>query len=181
LLCAHALAAFETVGLDQVVKSNVATWASQSPSSSGFANNLGALRSRGLISYPTGGRVALTEAGRTLAGIGEPITSLDQLHAAWLGRLRGPQGRLLRVLIDHYPRAMERVELAESAGQSPTSSGLANNLGALRSLGLIDYPQRGQVAATALLFPELPGGIPRQPRPTPVSRVRGQRTPHAGT
>jgi hypothetical protein len=159
-----ALAAFAAVGLDLVAKSNVATWAGQSPSSSGFANNLGALRSRGLIVYPTGGRVALTEAGRALATATEPITSLDQLHAAWLGRLPGPPGRLLRVLIDRYPRPMERAELAEAAGQSPTSRGFANNLGARRSLGLIDYPQRGQVVATGLLFPELPGRRPRHPR-----------------
>ena len=44
-----ALAAFEGVGLDQVAKSNIAAWAGQSPTSSGFVNNLGALRSRGLI------------------------------------------------------------------------------------------------------------------------------------
>jgi hypothetical protein len=50
-------------------------------------------------------------------------------------------------------------------GNSATSSGFANNLGALRSLGLIDYPQRGQVMATDLLFPvfpELPGPAARR-------------------
>ncbi len=161
-----ALAAFATVGLDAVAKSNVATWAGQSPTSSGFANNLGTLRSRGLIAYPAGGRVALTDAGRTQAAATDPITSVDQLHTAWLARLSTPQGRLLRVLLDCYPEAIERAALAESAGQSATSSGFANNLGMLRSLGLIDYPQRGQVAATALLFPELPGRAPHPTRST---------------
>ena len=93
------------------------------------------------------------------------IGSLEQLHAAWLGRLSGSQGRLLRVLIDHYPGAMDRTQLAEAAGQSPTSSGFANNLGALRSLGLVDYPQRGEVVATDLLFPELPGRTARDHSP----------------
>jgi len=160
-----ALAAFATVGLDAVAKSNVATWAGQSPTSSGFANNLGTLRSRGLIAYPAGGRVALTDAGRTQAAASEPITSVDQLHTAWLARLSTPQGRLLRALLDCYPRAMDRAALAEAAGQSATSSGFANNLGTLRSLELIDYSQRGQVAATALLFPELPGRGVRSSRP----------------
>lgn len=41
----------------------------------------------------------------------------------------------------------EHESLAGSA-----SSGYANNLGALRSLGLIDYPSPGMVAATDLLF-----------------------------
>jgi hypothetical protein len=162
-----ALAAFEAVGLDQVAKSNIATWAGQSPTSSGFANNLGALRGRGLISYPVGGRVALTDTGRALAAAAEPISSLEQLHGAWLTRLSVPQRRLLRVLIDRYPEAMDRTELAAAAGNSATSSGFANNLGALRSLGLIDYPQRGQVMATDPLFPELPGHAVRRPRPVP--------------
>ncbi len=165
-----ALAAFATVGLDAVAKSNVATWAGQSPTSSGFANNLGSLRSRGLIAYPAGGRVALTDAGRTQAAATDPITSVDQLHAAWLGRLSAPQGRLLRSLLDWYPQAIDRAALAEAAGQSATSSGFANNLGMLRSLGLIDYPQRGQVVATALLFPELPG------RAQPATRSPRRRT-----
>src|SRR5947209_16485024 len=157
-----ALAAFAAVGLDQVAKSNIATWAGQSPTSSGFANNLGALRSRGLITYPVGGRVALTDAGRALSAAAEPITSLEQLHTAWVARLSAPQGRVLRVLIERYPEAVNRTKLATAAGNSATSSGFANNLGALRSLGLIDYPQRGQVMATDLLFPELPAPAGRR-------------------
>lgn len=39
------------------------------------------------------------------------------------------------------------------ADQSPTSSGYTNNLGGLRTLGLIDYPSGGMVAATERLFP----------------------------
>lgn len=46
--------------------------------------------------------------------------------------------------------------LAESWGWPavlvPTSSGFTNNLGRLRSLGLIDYPQPRQVVATPVLF-----------------------------
>jgi hypothetical protein len=49
---------------------------------------------------------------------------------------------------------MQREELAAAAEQSPTSSGYANNLGRLRTLGLIEYPTGGYVAATELLFPD---------------------------
>lgn len=44
--------------------------------------------------------------------------------------------------------------LAELAEASATSSACTNNLGAMRSLKLIDYPTPRQVAATPLLFPE---------------------------
>lgn len=52
------------------------------------------------------------------------------------------------------PGAVDRDTLAEMAGTSPTSSSFANNLGALRSLGLIDYPTRGEVVALPVLFME---------------------------
>lgn len=150
------LNAFEIVGLNAVARSNVAVWSDQSPTSSGFTNNLGHLRSLSLIDYPAAGQVALTPAGRALAKPAVPITSLEQLHEAWYTKLPNPQARILRVLIARYPEAMDRAELAEAAGQSLTSSGYTNNLGRLRSLGLVDYPKPGQAVATALLFPPHP-------------------------
>jgi hypothetical protein len=140
---------------------NVAVFAGQSSAASGFANNLGALRSRGLIDYPGGGRVALTDAGRALAAPTEPIRSLDELHLAWQRKLSAPQWRILQALIAVYPKAVSRGWLADESGQSASSSGYANNLGALRSLGLLDYPASGMVVATELLFPQLPRGRTR--------------------
>jgi hypothetical protein len=151
-----ALASFEAFGLEHVAKGNVAVWAGQSSTSSGFANNLGALRSRGLINYPAGGRVALTDDGRALATATDPIHSVAQLHEAWRAKLSAPQGRILTVLAELYPQPISREELADAAGQSSTSSGYANNLGSLRSLGLLDYPSSRMVVATDLLFPRLP-------------------------
>lgn len=148
-----ALASFEQLGLHQVAKSNVAVFSDQSPRSSGFANNLGRLRTLKLIDYPAGGTVALTAAGRAVASA-SPITSVEELHAAWESKLPRPQWTIVDVLRQAYPDAVDREALAERAGQSPTSSGYANNLGALRSLGLIDYQPGRRVVATALLFPE---------------------------
>jgi uncharacterized protein len=149
----EALASFMALGLDSVARSNVAVFADASPRSSGFANNLGALRTRGLIDYPAGGTVAITDDG--LACVDEPraIRSLAELHTAWERKLPRPQAAIMLALCDVYPSAMGRVELAGAVGQSSTSSGYANNLGALRSLGLIDYPRPGEVVATDLLFP----------------------------
>jgi len=156
-----ALASFAAAGLADVARSNVAVFAGQSSASSGFANNLGTLRSRRLIDYPSGGRVALTDAGRALAAPTEPIHSLDELHQAWQRKLSAPQWRILQALIAVYPKAVSRGWLADESGQSASSSGFANNLGTLRSLGLLDYPASGMVAATELLFPPLPRGRTR--------------------
>lgn len=154
-----ALASFEAVGLVDISKSNAAVFADQSPTSSAFANNLGSLRTRGLISYPSRGRVTLTDDGRALATATEQIGSLEQLHEAWARRLSRPQWAILEPLIRAYPEPLARDALAEQAGQSATSSGYANNLGSLRSLGLLDYPGPRQVVATGVLFPPLPLGV----------------------
>jgi len=44
--------------------------------------------------------------------------------------------------------------LADSIGVSKTSGGYFNNLGSLRTMGLIDYPSPGRVVATSILFLE---------------------------
>jgi len=151
------LATFEGLGLDHVSKSNVAVFAGQSPKSSGYDNNLSRLRTLGLISYPASKKLALTPLGKTRARAGERFRSRKDLHDAWCAQVSGPQARIIRALISYYPHALSKEDLAEQSDQSPTSSGYDNNLSALRSLGLLDYPERRQVAATALLFPE---GLP---------------------
>ena len=146
-----ALAGFVPLGLHQIHRNIAAVFADQSPRSSGFSNNLGRLRSLGLIDYPAGGEVALTDAGLSAAnGTGSPTTLLA-LHEAWASKLSNPQGRIIRELIRVYPASIDRNQLAELARQSPTSSGYSNNLGRMRSLGIIT--KRGPIAATRLLFP----------------------------
>ncbi len=165
-----ALASLAAMGLGGVARGNVAVFSGQSPTSSGFANNLGALRSAGLIDYPCRGEVALTAAARVVTGPVQPIASLAELHQAWLARLSRPQGRVLRALVEIYPASLDRAELADRAEQSSTSSGYANNLGALRSLGVLTYPRPGQVAATPLLFPDLPRPASSKQRPRRLTR-----------
>jgi hypothetical protein len=57
-------------------------------------------------------------------------------------------------LIKVYPHALTKDDLAERIGVSPTSGGYFNNLGSLRSLGLLDYPRPSEVAARPVLFLE---------------------------
>jgi hypothetical protein len=149
-----ALASLEAIGVAEADKTQLALFAQASPKSSGYTNNLGCLRSAGLLDYPGTRRVTLTASGRELADGGAAPTSVEQLHA-YVERLLPPaRWRIVAALIDAYPEPLEKAELAERAGQSPTSSGYTNNLGGLRSLGLIDYPRSGEVVAQPLLFLE---------------------------
>jgi hypothetical protein len=149
-----ALAWLESVRVSQAKRTQVALLAEQSPTSSAYANNLGALRTAGLIDYPGPGLLALTDAGRAAAHPLDVPPTTEALHEAIYARLPGPQGRILQALVAAYPAPVGREALAEESGQSATSSAYANNLGALRSLGLIDYPQKGQGAALPVLFLE---------------------------
>lgn len=148
------IAQLEAFGVDAPNKIVVAVHAGVSPKSSGYANNLGALRTKGLIDYPSGGRVALTDAGKAIANTPEKAPTLADLHASWLAMVTRPQAAILAPLIACYPGSVDRDQLAAFADVSAASSGYANNLGFLRTMGAIDYPERGKVRAAAILFPE---------------------------
>jgi len=149
-----ALAWLESVGLAPANKTQLALLSEASPSSSAYTNNLGALRRQGLIDYPGPALAALTAAGRAQAQAPERPPTTEDLQREILNRLRGKRAAILRVLIDLYPESVSKDDLAERSGASPTSSAYTNNLGALRSLGLVEYPAPGRIAARAVLFLE---------------------------
>lgn len=150
----NALAWLETIGKATADKTMLALMADASPTSGGYFNNLGVLRTAGLITYPSAGTVALTDAGREDADPVDAPTTSEELHAMLYKKLSSSQQKVLAHLIAIYPEPITKDELAEAADQSPTSGGYFNNLGRLRSLGLIDYPVPGQVVALPVLFLE---------------------------
>ena len=67
------------------------------------------------------------------------VTSwLEPRHAAILEAVKGYQ-------------LASRETIAEFLGKSPKSSGFENDLGKLRTLGLLDYPKPGYVSLGKLL------------------------------
>jgi len=62
-----AIAWLESVGLYNPKRTVIAFLAGQSPKSSGYTNNLGALRSAGLIVYPNSDCLSFTDSGRSAA------------------------------------------------------------------------------------------------------------------
>jgi len=149
-----SLAWLESIGLQSMVKNQVALMADASPTSSTYLNNLGALRSAGLVDYPSPGNVALTDAGRAAANADDAPTTNDELHRQIYSKLSSSQMPILRELIAAYPHPLKKEELAGRVGASLTSSTYLNNLGRLRTLKLIDYPQTGYAVATPILFIE---------------------------
>jgi helicase HerA-like protein len=150
----NALIWAEGIGLAYLDKTQLALLADQSPTSGGYFNNLGALRTAGLIEYPGSGAAMLTAAGRAQAHPLDVPTTSAELHEMLFAKLPNSQSRILKVLIACYPKAMSKDALAVQAEQSSTSGGYFNNLGRLRTLGLISYPSPGHAVAQRVLFLE---------------------------
>jgi hypothetical protein len=149
-----ALAWFAAIGVDAPARSPLGAVAGSSPKSSGFEKNLSTLRTAGMIDYPSGGRVALTSHGRATANPPAHAPTAAALHEAIYQMISGPQAVILRVLVDLRGQPISREDLAARAGVSMLSSGFEKNISTLRSFELIDYPQRGQVQGTSILFPK---------------------------
>lgn len=150
----EALISLESIGVDVAPRNQVALFAGVSPKSSGYGNNLGAMNTAGLIRYPSRGRVQITDEGRAYVPEVPELATTAELHTQVRSVISEARWRILEPLIAAYPDSVRREELAERAGVSASSSGYGNNLGALRSLGLLDYPDRGWVIAADVLFLE---------------------------
>lgn len=148
-----ALAWLSSCGIAQPTRQNVAVIAGFSAKGGYFTNSLGTLRSGDWIDYPANGLVALTDKGMHQASLADAPGSVEELQQRWLGQLPKAQQALLRVLISAYPQTLNRRDLAHSADLDANGGYFTNSLGALRSLGLAEYPQAGLVRASELLFP----------------------------
>lgn len=151
-----AMVELEQMGAAQPDRELVAFMAGYSNvTSKGFANAIGSLRTQGMIEYPSTGSITVTDAGREYANPPERARTPTELQDRIIGMLGGASARVLRPLINAYPKSIERQALAEAAGYgNVTSKGFANAIGRFRSLGFIDYPDRGTVVAKPLLFLE---------------------------
>lgn len=113
------------------------------------------MRSAGYIGYPGAGTINLTAPGRAQARPAEAPRSSKELQDRLIQMLGGANGRIVRELVSVYPDALGREDLAAKAGYTNVNSkGFTNAIGRLRTLGFIDYPTQGRVAALPVLFLE---------------------------
>lgn len=148
----NALAFLKSIGVVHADKRQLAIFVRSSPSSGTYLNKLGALRTAGLIDYPSARAVQLTPAGAALASTEGVPTTTEKLHAAIQGKITPTKWRILSTLIAVHPRSMHKDTLAERVNLAPGSGTYLNYLGSLRTLGLVDYPRTSEVVASDLLF-----------------------------
>jgi len=148
----NAIAWMESLGIETPQKTAVAFLADYTFGSGGFNNPCGSLRSKGLIEYAAGNLIRLTDDGKAVAEYPDAVLTAEELQRHVLGRLPGPESKILTVLLASYPDAISKEACANQSGYTPGSGGFNNPCGKLRTLGLIDYPTPGHVRAEDLLF-----------------------------
>ena len=151
----ETLARFESVGVAAMDRVNLAVFSARGPKSSAFRDDVSTLKDLGLVDYPRAGEVCLTESGRKRVPGTSPVRSVEDLHEAWRRYLTESQWKIIEALIDIYPDAIEREALADRIGRGSLSSAYRDDIATLKQLGAAEYPSRGHVRASALLFPRI--------------------------
>jgi hypothetical protein len=152
----NALAELEQLGARRPPRELVAMLAGYSNlASKGFRNATSTLRTEGLIDYPDADSVIFTDAGRAQAEFPAAPRSATDVQQRIIALLGGASGRILRPLIDAYPKSLPREQVAAAAGYGNLASkGFRNSVSRLRTLGFVDYPDRDSVVAKPVLFLE---------------------------
>ncbi len=150
----NALAELEQLGARQPERELVALLAGYTNlTSKGFVNAMSALSSAGLVAYPGAGTVALTDDGHAHAQPPDAPRDAREVQARICQLLGGASSKILQPLIQAYPKSMRREEVAAAAGYTNlTSKGFVNAMSRLRTLGFVDYPDRGSAVAMPVLF-----------------------------
>jgi hypothetical protein len=104
------------------------------------------------VEYRPGDRIVLTFEGKKCAQPPDVALTTEELHRRVLAVLEKPHQKILKPLLDAYPRALSNEDLAPLAGYKPGVGAFNNPKGRLRTLGLIEYPQPNQAVASPILF-----------------------------
>ena len=149
----NALAWWETVGIESPDRLQLAAISEYSPTSGNYSNIISKLKQSGYVDYGSTGTVTLTKEGRANALYPTKAGTLNELHDAIREKLREPQKEIFNAVVDSYPNDIERVTIAIKTGYSVTSGNFNNLIFQLKTLGWIDYPNKGSVIASPSLYP----------------------------
>lgn len=143
-----AIAWWAAAGVEQPTRHQVAFVAGYTVNGH-FNNQAGTLRGRGLVDYPIGNALALTDAGAALANKPDAKPTRDDLVRRVTAVLKGePMRRVFGVLVK-AGGPVGRRDLAEACGY--TENGHFNNIvGALNGVGVAEYPNKGLVGLTSI-------------------------------
>jgi uncharacterized protein len=150
----NSMATFEHLGIDKPKRVAVAALAGYTMS--GTVQGMFAQLNRdGFILFPSAGAVELTGKGRRNATPQLGIKYLEDLHDAWYALLNDVSRGILKVVIERYPSSVSRKEIAEQLGYAMSGTFQAA-VSSLKKYQIVEFPDKGHVLASAVLFPALP-------------------------
>lgn len=118
-----------------------------------FNNTVGNLRTSGYITPARVSPIQITQEGVHALGNYDPLPMGADLRLYWVNRLGAGLGsKILRTLIQSYPRSLSLEELAAECDSS-VSGHFNNTIGSLRTMGLMT-PARTPILASENLFTE---------------------------
>jgi len=123
-------------------KVQVAVLTRYAVSGGGFNNYLGGLRTRGFIAGG-GEQLRVTGAGLEALGSWDPLPVGPELIDYWRRQLGKAERLILEALVNVYPSALSKVEIAAATSYEANGGGFNNALGRLRTLELIEG--RGEI------------------------------------
>lgn len=135
-----ALAQLGTLSLEQA-----AIVAGYAPDSGGVRNAAGELRSKALVEGANANLV-ITRTGAAASRDVAPLPTGRELLEFWNGKLAKAEREILAQVVRVYPRPMSLDTAATKAGYAPTSGGVRNAAGRLRTLMLVEGSNAGMVA-----------------------------------
>lgn len=138
-------------GIDEPSRAQVAGAAVYAPNNGNFNNLVGALKTSGLVEYPTPGTVRLTDEGAATAEQQDAPTTED-LHARVRSIISPRHVRIFDAALAAYPESLTRDQLAEASGYQAGNGNFNNLVGKMKTLGFIEYPSPGSVKAADWLF-----------------------------
>jgi hypothetical protein len=132
-----AVGFWRSIGHEAPSREQIAAVAGYKPSSGGFNNLIGGLKTAGLLDIPRPGSVCLAD--------GAPFDQLspEEARAKMLGVLSGAQQKLVDAMLGS--EAMTREELANATEYSAGSGGFNNLIGSLCTIGILEKPAPGMV------------------------------------
>jgi hypothetical protein len=137
----------------KVTRAQLGTLADYAASGGTFGSYLTTLKRHGLITEPAKGEISITSAGLAYLGMAvppEPQSSREFIEM-WLAAVRLGERKMLTALIEAYPNALNRDELAAKAEMTQSGGTFGSYLATLKRNSLIEV-DGSQVRASAILF-----------------------------
>jgi hypothetical protein len=150
----NAIAEMEMLNVERPVREIVALMSGYTNlASAGYVKAVSSLRTMGMIDYPDTETVVMTQLGRAAAHYPKVPRSSEEVQDRICNIIGGKSSQILRPLIEAYPKALPREEVAAAADYTNlASAGFVKAVSRLRTLGFVSYPDTKTMKATDVLF-----------------------------